>query len=262
MTTLLTLALTAGEFSVWAPGAIAAYVPPFSNFRIPSRYTIAALLCAVVTLGWAIKTLDLEGALLPRARIVASILCVLAAGDLALRNSQQLRGVFSQDPIDAHFRWLEGSDVLVTDAHSDPYQAGSPMYRALMKGESFYHCYEVMQVVHTADLEHALVSSDGQSKIFNTTFSPNRIDFTVAGGREPSRVRLNQNFAAGWHSDAGVVEPDPETGQPSVVMSPGETGKFSFRFVPAGLLLGCGLELVAIAASAYGWRRRFKPLSD
>jgi hypothetical protein len=100
---------------------------------------------------------------------------------------------------------------------------------------------------------------DGDAKIFATRFSPNRINFSVSAGREQSRVRLNQNFAVGWRSDAGVVQPDPATGQPSVVLSAGKTGTFSFVFVPPGLFLGCGLGLLAIGASAYGWRRRPNP---
>jgi hypothetical protein len=133
------------------------------------------------------------------------------------------------------------------------------MLRTLMKGESFFRCYEAMELDRNADVTHPLIWVDGDARIFTTEFSPNRIDFSMSGGREPSRVRLNQNFAGGWSSDAGVVEPDPETGQPSVVLRPGATGTFAFVFVPPGLFLGCGLALVAIGASAYGWRLRFNP---
>jgi hypothetical protein len=133
------------------------------------------------------------------------------------------------------------------------------MLRTLMKGESFFQCYEAMELDRHADVRHPLIWHDGDAKIFKTEFSPNRIDFSVVGGREPSRVRLNQNFAEGWKSDAAVLEPDPATGQPSVVLHPGESGRFAFVFVPQGLFLGCGLALVAIAVSAYGWRLRFNP---
>jgi hypothetical protein len=116
-----------------------------------------------------------------------------------------------------------------------------------------------MELRRHADVTHPLIWQDGDAKIFGTKFSPNRIDFSMVGGRQPSRVRLNQNFAGGWKSDAGVVEPDPATGQPSVVLRPGESGRFAFVFVPPGLFLGCGLALVAIGISAYGWRLRFNP---
>jgi hypothetical protein len=165
-------------------------------------------------------------------------------------------GGFEQDPVDARFHLLAGPRTLVTDAESKPLKTGSPMLRTIMQGESLFHCYEAVELARKADVTHPLIWVDGGARVFSTEFSPNRIDFTVSGGREPSRVRLNQNFAAGWHSDAGVVEPDPETGQPSVVLRPGETGRFAFVFVPPGLFLGCGLALVAIGASAYGWRLR------
>ena len=258
VTTLTMLALTAGEFSSWAPASIALHVPFFSILRVPSRYTIVAVLSAVMTVAWAARTLDLE-ALVPRARVAFTVLCLLASADIVMRNGRMLGGAFGLDPVDASFHLLGGPRTLVTDADSKPNQGGSPMLRALMKGESFFHCYEAMELDRHADVTHSLIWQDGDAKVFRTEFSPNRIDFSVVGGREPSRVRLNQNFAGGWKSDAGVVEPDPATGQPSVVLRPGESGRFAFAFVPPGLFLGCGLALVAIGVSVYGWRLRFNP---
>jgi hypothetical protein len=211
-----------------------------------------------MTVAWTARALDLE-ALVPRARIAVTVLCLLASADIVMRNRRMLAGAFEQEPLDASFHLLGGPRTLVTDADSIPFSSGSPMLRTLMKGESFFRCYEAMELARSADVTHPLIWLKGDGRIFTTEFSPNRIDFSMSGGREPSRVRLNQNFAGGWHSDAGVVEPDPETGQPSVVLRPGETGRFAFVFVPPGLFLGCGLALVAIGASAYGWRRSFKP---
>jgi hypothetical protein len=258
VTTLALLGLTAGEFSSWAPAAIAVHVPFFSNFRVPSRYTIVAVLSAVMTVAWAARTLELE-ALLPRARVALTVLCLLASADIVMRNSRMLGGAFNEDPVNASFHLLGGPRTLVTDGDARPSRWGSPMLRTLMKGESFFQCYEAMELDRHADVRHPLIWHDGDAKIFKTEFSPNRIDFSVVGGREPSRVRLNQNFAEGWKSDAAVLEPDPATGQPSVVLHPGESGRFAFVFVPQGLFLGCGLALVAIAVSAYGWRLRFNP---
>jgi hypothetical protein len=258
ITTLAMLALTAGEFSAWAPASIALHVPLLSNFRVPSRYTIVLVLSAVMTVAWAARTLDLE-ALVPRARVAVTVLCLLASADIAIRNGRLLGGGFELDPVDTSFHLLGGPRTLVTDADSRPSQSGSPMLRALMKGESFFQCYEAMELRRHADVTHPLIWQDGDAKIFGTAFSPNRIDFSLVGGRQPSRVRLNQNFAGGWKSDAGVVEPDPATGQPSVVLRPGQSGRFAFVFVPPGLLLGCGLAFAAIGVSAYGWRRRFNP---
>jgi hypothetical protein len=258
LTTVAAFVLSAGEFSSWAPASILGHLPFFSSFRVPSRYTIVAVLSAVMTVAWAARTLDLE-ALVPRARIAFTMLCLLASADLVVRNRVLLGGAFAQDPVEGSFRLLGGPRTLVTDADSNAAQWGSPMFRALMKGESFYRCYEIMQLARTADVTHPLIWLDGDAKLFTTRFSPNRVHFSVTGGRERSRVRLNQNFAVGWRSDAGDVEPDPETGQPSVVLGPGETGTFAFAFAPPGLFLGCSLGFVAVGASAYGWRRSTNP---
>jgi hypothetical protein len=211
-----------------------------------------------VSVAWAARTLDLE-ALVPKARVAMAVLCLLASADIVMRNSRMLGGAFNDDPVNAGFHLLGGPRTLVTDADSKPSRWGSPMLRTLMKGESFFQCYEAMELDRRADVTHPLIWQSGDAKILGTEFSPNRVGFTVLGAPEPSRVRLNQNFAEGWKSDAGVVEPDPVTGQPSVVLRRGETGRFAFVFVPPGLYLGCGLALVAIAVSAYAWRLRFTP---
>jgi hypothetical protein len=258
VTTLAMLAWTAGEFSAWAPASIALHLPFFSNFRVPSRFTIVTVLSATMTVAWAARTLDLE-ALVPRARVAVTVLCLLATADIVVRNGRLLGGGFELEPVEASFHLFGGPTTLVTDADSRPSRSGSPMLRALMRGESFFQCYEAMELRRDAEVTHPLIWADGDAKISGTKFSPNRIDFSTVGGRQPSRVRLNQNFSRGWKSDAGVVEPDPKTGQPSVVLRPGQSGRFAFVYVPPGLFLGCGLALAAIAGSAYGWRRQFNP---
>jgi hypothetical protein len=252
VTTIAMLVVSAGEFSAWAPASMFAHVPLLSTFRLPSRYTIAAVLCAVVTVGWTARVLDLD-ALGPRARIVVAILCLLATGDLVYRNRAMLGGAFVQDPVDSRFHLLDGPTTLAVNANSSPTDWGSPMFRALMNGQSLYRCYEVMQTIRKADTSHPLLWTDGDAQIASTTFSPNQIDFSVTGGRAPSRVRLNQNFAPGWFSDAGAVQPDPETGQPSVVLRPGQTGTYSFLFTPPGLLVGDALALLGLGVAVYAW---------
>src|SRR5207249_12231237 len=49
-TIVLALVLSGGEFSRFAPASLAAHVPFFSSFRIPSRYTIAVVLAAAATI--------------------------------------------------------------------------------------------------------------------------------------------------------------------------------------------------------------------
>jgi hypothetical protein len=238
LTTLLLLTLSAGEFDRLAPAALASHVPLFSNFRIPSRYTIAVVLFGVVTAGWAFKAATMETAFTPRLKALIAVISVLATADLTLANRRHLRGTFGQAPIPTEFRWLKGPRTLEVDRISDPYRPGSPMFRALMSNQSFFNCYEVMRLTQVADADHPLVSGGAGMKIFSTRFSPNRVEFAVANGSEPARAVLNENFAAGWSSDAGTVAPDPESGKPSVTLTPGQAGTFAFTFRPPGLILG------------------------
>jgi hypothetical protein len=249
LTTLLLLTLSAGEFASLAPASLAARVPLFSNFRIPSRYTIAAVLFGVVTAGWALKAAAMGAGFPPRLKALAAIVSVLATAELTLASRLHLRGTFGQAPIETEFRWLNGPRTLEVDRISDPYRPGSPMFRALMSNQAFFNCYEVMRLRQVADADHPLVSGDAGMKTFSTRFSPNRVEFAVANGNEPARVILNENFAAGWSSDAGTVVPDPQSGKPSVMLTPGQAGTFTFSFRPPGLILGTLVGALSVGMS-------------
>ena len=259
VTAILLLALTAGEFSRFAPSEIAGHLPLFSSFRIPSRYTVAVALLAALTIGWVARSIALDHPPTGGARLFVGVACIAGVLQLLVDNRAQFGGVFSVAPLDRGFRLLAGPDTLVTDRATSPYGPNSPMLRALLRGESFYNCYESLQLRHTADADHPLVFSDGKSKVFETRFSPNRIQFSVANGREPSRIFLNQNYARGWRSTAGPVTADPQSGMPSVELPPGQTGRFSFAFVPPGLGLGLIVLAGALGASALVWSRRLRP---
>jgi hypothetical protein len=255
VTTLLLLTLSAGEFSRFAPASLAAHVPMFSNFRIPSRYTIAAVLFGVVTAGWVVRGASAESGSVPRLALFAAIVCLLATVELTFGNRAHLRGTFGQEPLTTGFRWLGGPSALDVDRTSDPYRPGSPMFRALLDDRSFFRCYEVMRLSQVAGPDHPLVSGDGNVRIFSGRFSPNRVEFAVAAGSEPARVIMNQNRAEGWTSDAGMVVPDPATGRPSVLLRPGQAGTFAFVFRPPGLWLGVLIAVVGIGASVIAARR-------
>lgn len=245
-----------GEFSAIAPASLATHVPLFSSFRIPSRYSIACVLTAAATVGWALRSLDLDAPPSPRANAFVAIVCLLGSAELIARNRVVLANVFSQPPLTATFKPMNGPTQLMTDAVSNAYKDGSPMFTALMNDRSFYHCYESLQLRHTADAEHPLVFSDGKATVGETAFSPNRIDFTVVGGNEPARISLNQNYAQGWSSTAGDFTPTAQA-MPGVTLTPGQTGKFAFVFVPPGLWAGLGIFAVALALTAFLLRRPY-----
>jgi hypothetical protein len=259
--TIVLFLLSAGEFRVWAPASLAGHVPLFSSFRIPSRYTIAAVVAGIATVGWAVQTLEAEGAWAPGARRFLGLILVVGALDLILVNRAQLARVFSIPPLERGFSVMKGVKTLEVDTTANAYTPDSPMFRSLMHNRAFFHCYESLQTRRVATPGGPLVESDGRARIFEVTFSPNRVAFSVAGGRDPSEVRLNQNFATGWRSSAGDVVAGRETGQPSVTLRPGQTGTFAFSFVPPGLTAGVGVCLAAIVGFGWGWRRTVAELT-
>jgi hypothetical protein len=245
-----------GEFGRFAPAALASHLPLFSSFRIPSRYSIAFVLCGAATAGWALRAAGLDAITSKRTRLFVAVICIAAAMHLIARNRVLLANVFSQPPLAATFKPMAGPTQLVTDADTNPYTDGSPMFTALMNDRSFYSCYESLQLKHTATAEHPLVFSDGRAQIGDTTFSPNRIEFTVVGGSEPARVSLNQNYARGWRSSAGEFTPTPEA-MGGVTIAAGQTGKYAFEFVPEGLWTGLAILVAAIGLSVLALRRRW-----
>ncbi len=260
ITTVMFFVWSLGEFSPFAPASLATHLPLFSSFRIPSRYSLAFVLCAAATVGWAARTLNLDTVQSRAGRGLIALVCIAAAAHLIARNRVLLVDVFSQPPLAATFKPLGGPRQLVTDAESNAYAPGSPMFTALMNDRSFYYCYESLQLKHSANAESALVISEGTATISETTFSPNRIDFTVLGGHGPTRVSLNQNYAAGWSSTAGAVTQPPDR-MPGVTLAAGVTGRFSFVFMPEGLWAGVGILAAALGATAWLWwgGRRARP---
>lgn len=252
LTTLVLLVLSAGEFHRWAPASLVNAVPLFSSFRIPSRYTIVVVICGVTTVAWVLARGVLESPPLPAARLLMTLLCLLAAFDVTVRNREQLRGVFSQSPLEERFHWGAASQDVAIDPNPNPYTADSPMLHAMMRNRMFFNCYESLQLLRTADATQPLLYSDGGARIVDTRFSPNRIDFSVIGGRETSAVFLNQNFAPGWRSTAGPLSAKPVN---SVTLAPGQTGRFAFIFTPPGLTAGWTFLALALGASGLFWRR-------
>jgi hypothetical protein len=255
-TAVMFLVLSLGEFSALAPAALLQQVPLFSSFRIPSRFTIGVVLFAALATATALRRLFERIRLTQTKRAVAAVLCFFGAAQLIVVNRTHFRDVFSQPPLDSGFRVLKGSGQLQRDAPVDPYVPNAPMLRALMADHAVMWCYEGLQLTHGADLERPLVWSSGQAKISDVAFTPNRVEFSVIGTADRSRIFLNQNYAPGWRSSAGAVQLDPQAGgRMFVELAPGQTGRFAFSFVPPGLMLGTVLLLAAVLASVFAWNR-------
>ncbi len=250
LTALVFLALSAGEFSAWAPASLARVLPLFSSFRIPSRYTLAFVLFGTATAGWAWNAAAGEVRFSRPASVLLAIVASVAALDVAVQTREQFPGVFSLAPLTRGFRIGGGPTTpLPVDTAANAYATGSPMLHGLMNDSSFWRCYESLQLVRSGTPDHPLIEADGTgTRVFDVRFTPNRVDFSVAAGRDATVVRLNQNAAAGWSSTVGPVVPDATSGM-RAALAPGTTGKYSFRFTPPGLALGLVIALLAVIAS-------------
>ena len=254
LTAAFLFVLSLGEFSAWAPASLLKHLPLFSSFRIPSRYTIPSLLFGAMALGWVVRGFALDA----RSRVVqvvAGVLCLAIAAHLISVNRAQFKGVFSVEPFDTTFPWLGGpNDGITTDFESSAYTRTSPMLRALMSDRFFYYCYESLQLVRNSSPEKPLLFTEDEATITGTRFTPNRVDFAIVGAATPTRLYLNYNWGPGWTSTAGTVEHPPER-IASVMLQPGQTGRYVFSFVPPGLWAGIGIFLAALGLSFVVWRR-------
>jgi len=257
VTALLFLVWSAGEFSAFAPATLLRHVPFFSSFRIPSRLTIIVVFFGALAAPMFVRGIIDAIAWTTIARVAAATICVVAVLQLVIVNRAHFRDKFSASPLDRRFRVLKGTGILVRDVFVNPYVANAPMLRALMNDQAVMWCYEVLQLKRGADSERSLVWTDGPAKITSVAFTPNRVQFSAIGGDARTRVFLNQNYAAGWRSDAGAVQLDPQAGgRMYVELAPGQTGRFAFAFSPPGLTAGIVGLILAVAASAFAWHRR------
>jgi hypothetical protein len=257
VTALLFLVWSAGEFSAFAPATLLRHVPFFSSFRIPSRLTIIVVFFGALAAAMFIRSIIDAIAWTTIARVAAAMICVVAVLQLVIVNRAHFRDKFSASPLDRSFRVLKGTGILVRDVFVNPYVANAPMLRALMNDQAVMWCYEVLQLKRGADSERPLVWTDGPAKITSVAFTPNRVQFSAIGGDARTRVFLNQNYAAGWRSDAGPVQLDPQAGgRMYVELAPGQTGRFAFAFSPPGLMVGVVGLILAVAVSAFAWHRR------
>ncbi|PYR17084.1 MAG: hypothetical protein DMF98_27430 [Acidobacteria bacterium] len=256
VTALVFFVLSLGEFSAFAPALWLWHIPTFSWFRIPSRYTIGFTLFGTMAVAAAAR--DLAGRIVwtPARQLVIGTVCALAVCQLVVVNRAHFRDVFSLPPLDSGFRIMKGTGEPAFDSALSARTPNSPMLRALMRGQAVLYCDESLQLTRGADSARPLVWSDERSKISSIVFTPNRVQFSAVGGFEPSRVYLNQNYAAGWRSTAGPVLLDPrDGGRPYVQLAPGQTGRFAFSFMPPGLVPGTIVLVVALVTSRLLWHR-------
>ncbi len=257
VTSIVLFVLSLGEFSAYAPAVLAQHLPLFSNFRIPSRYTIPFLQFAALTLAWAFQSVVSRYDFPAWARVAVGVACLGGAGHLMVANQWNLKNVFNVAPFDTTFRWMAGPTEIATDQQTNAYSPGSPMLRALVEHRAFFYCYESLQVHRASDPNRLLLWVEGTARVTDVTFSPNRVEFNVFGGPEPAKLRLNHNWAPGWSSTVGPIELFGEPGKlATVTIPPGLTGRYEFSFTPPGLTAGLLIFAGAMMVSALAWRAR------
>ena len=261
VTTIVLFLLSLGEFSRYSPAVLSQYLPLFSSFRIPSRYTIPFLQFAALTLGWAFRSAVLRYGFPQLARVAVAVACLGAAVQLIYVNQWNLKNVFTETPFDTQFHWMSGPRQITADADSSPYTGGSPMLKALMNDQSFFNCYESLQLARGAgpDRPHVF-DANPSARVSDLDFSPNRLTFSVSDAAGEARVVLNQNWGPGWTTDAGPIKVGPRTELSAVTIPTGQAGRYRFTFTPPGIYLGSALLAIALIATLMMWRRRVAPI--
>ena len=261
VTTAFLFLLSLGEFAAYAPANLAHYVPLFSSFRIPSRYTIPFLQFAALTLAWSFHSIVARHGLPQAARIAVALAALGASAHLIYVNQWNLQKVFTEAPFDTSFHWLSGPRQIATIAEASPYTPGSPMLRALMDDRSFFTCYESLQLARGASAARAQVfDANPGERISDVDFSPNAMGFTLKDGPADARVILNQNWAPGWTSTLGAIAPPPPTELGSIAAPKGTSGRHAFTFHPPQLITGLVLFDLALIVTLVAWRIRSRPI--
>ena len=260
VTTVFLFLLSLGEFAPYAPANLAHYVPLFSSFRIPSRYSIPFLQFAALTLAWAFRSIVARHGFPRGARIAVAVAALGASAHLIHTNQWNFRNVFTEAPFDTTFRLMDGPRQITTLADASPYTSGSPMLRALTEDRSFFTCYESLQLARGAVADRPLVFDADGDRVGDLDFSPNVMTFSVKPGSADARVLLNQNYAPGWSSDAGDIEPPARTELGSVTIPGAASGRNAFTFRPPGLVAGLIIFNAALIATLLAWRRGSAPI--
>jgi hypothetical protein len=260
VTAMVLFLLSLGEFHAFAPASLAHHVPLFSSFRIPSRYSIPFLQFAVLAMAWAWLSIGEARRLGRPARIAAAIVMLGTAAHLIAVNQWHFRGVFVEPPFDTSFTWMGGPRQIATDADSSPYGQGSPMLRAVMEDRAFFNCYEPLQLARGAVANQPQVfEKSGTGRLHDLDFSPNRLTFSVKAGSQDAVFTLNQNWGAGWTTDAGAMAVGPLTELSSVTIPAAQSGTFHFSFVPPYFTTGMMVLAAALVATLAAWRRTVAP---
>jgi hypothetical protein len=190
-----------------------------------------------------------------------AIVALGAAAHLIYTNQWNLRDVFTAEPFETSFHWMQGPRQITTLADASPYAPGSPMLRALMEDRSFFSCYESLQLSRGAGPDRPFVfDANTGDRAGDIDFSPNELTFSIKGGADEGRVILNQNYAPGWTSSLGPIVPPRQTELAAMPIPRDAAGRYAFTFRPPQLVTGLVLFDAALIVTLLLWRRRSAPI--
>ena len=255
--------LSLGEYSAYAPAVLSQQLPLFSNFRIPSRYTIPFLQFAVLTLAWAFQSREHRYPLTGRLRTALGIAFIVLTAHLLVTNQWHFKQVFTEPSFPTTFHWMAGpqrhrhrsTDECCT--HRDR-RCCARWSRIAPSSIVMSRCRSIARRI---PIEPCCRYRD-TARVSDMTFSPNRVAFNVFGGPEPAKLLLNYNWAPGWSSTAGPIELIGAPGKlATLTIPPGQTGRYEFSFTPPGLIAGTVIFAIAVLVSGLAWRKRTRPIS-
>ena len=259
LTTAVLFAMMLGDVGPYAPYVLLRRLPVFSQFRLPSRYTLVFTLFAVAMVAWTFGVVAVERSDTGKVRRFIGIVLIVAVGVLAYWSRRHFVGSFPLAPLNTPFRLLARPGPPAVDPETDGFGPNSPMLRAMMdRNQAVLKCNEPLQLPGAVQAGGPPMLEEGDAQISNLTFTPNRIRFGVVS-RGGGRMILNQRYVAGWRSSAGPFEIDPITQLASIRVPPGTATKVELSFVPPGLISGSILLLIGLLASAAIWRRTLRP---
>jgi hypothetical protein len=223
-------------------------IPVFSVLRYPERYLIfvALALCVLAAIG--IERVES----LAKRRPLWHLLGWALGAALCFNAAFQVQH---------HYRLSEPRDLLpAPESVSRPFQQARGnrwalgFYAPMSRGSlSCWDAYPIPQSpLLRSDLEQEEYLVDPSAgAVERVRWSPNRIDLRVSLKR-PARLRVNQNWHAGWRASAGSVVSDD--GLLAVDLPPGQHD-LTLRFIPRSAVGGALGTLAAVVVAIWLWRR-------